>query len=48
MTSKMSSAAENEKLRKMLLHSKNQVAQLEDEIKEQEKTKYKIQEVGSK
>lgn len=45
MTAKMSLAAENEKLRKLLMHSKNEVAQLEEELKEQEKIKYKIQEV---
>ena len=45
MTSKMSVAAENEKLRKLLMHSKNNVAQLEDELKEQQRIKLKIQEV---
>lgn len=45
MTSKMSLTAENEKLRKMLMHAKNQISELRDELKEQEKTKAKIQEV---
>ncbi|CAI2367120.1 unnamed protein product [Moneuplotes crassus] len=44
----MSVAAENEKLRKLLYHSKNQVAQLEEELKEQQKIKYKIQEERDK
>jgi hypothetical protein len=45
MTSKMSLSVENEKLRKMLLHAKNQISELKDELKDQEKTKSKIQEV---
>ena len=47
MTSNMSAAAENEKLRKMLMQAKNQISSLKEELREQEKIKYKIQEVSS-
>lgn len=45
MTTKMSAAAEIEKLRKRLMESKNEISELREELKQQEILRYKITEV---
>jgi predicted component of type VI protein secretion system len=42
MASKMSAAAEIEQLRKKLMHARNIISELKDELKEQENMRYKI------
>lgn len=47
MASKKSAIAENEELRKKLMHARNVISELRDELKEQEDIRYKITAVSN-